>query len=75
MPIACCQLSPRPKIIVKVTTAFIPIPDARANGVLETSPINMLMTPAPRHVETTAASRGMPVWPPFDRIAGLTKIM
>ncbi len=75
MPMACCQVSPRPRMIVKVTTAFIPIPDASANGVLDTSPIMMLMTPAPRQVDTTAASKGIPVAPPLERIAGFTKIM
>ncbi|OQA21254.1 MAG: hypothetical protein BWY60_00753 [Actinobacteria bacterium ADurb.Bin346] len=75
IPIACCHVIPSPSIIVNVTTAFIPIPEASAKGVFETSPIMMLIMPAPRHVDTTAASKGMPVAPPLERIAGLTNIM
>jgi hypothetical protein len=33
------------------------------------------MIPAPRQVETTAASKGIPVAPPLESIAGLTNIM
>ena len=75
IPIACCQFNPRPKIIVNTTTALIPIPDASANGVLVRTPINTLIKPAPIHVAITAASNGMPVAPPAERIAGLTKMI
>jgi hypothetical protein len=75
IPIACCQESPRPKTIVNTTTAFIPIPEARANGVLVIRPMSILISPAPIHVAITAASNGIPVAPPADSMAGFTKMM
>ena len=56
----------------KVSTAFIPMPEARARGRLAKAPISTLITAAPRAVAVTAPAKGTPA---ADRIPGFTKMI
>ena len=55
---ACCQLSPRPRMRVKATMAFKPSPEARASGKFATRPIAMQATAAATHVAKNTAEYG-----------------
>ena len=74
MPSAMGQGTLRPKIMLNVKNALIPMPGATANGSLAYTPISSVIV---LHTSTVAVStplKGMPV-PCVDRIVGLTITM
>ncbi len=73
-PMALSKLRPWPSTRLKATTALSPMPGAMAKARFVTSPMRMVMTPATRQVEVSAAAKGRPS-PPSPRMLGFTKMM
>ena len=69
---ATFQSPPAAAVSENATTALMPMPDAQASGRLENRPIRMVMMPAAKQVEVTAAETGMPAAASSD---GLTAMM
>ena len=69
---ATFQSPPAAAVSENATTALMPMPDAQASGRFANRPMRMVMMPAAKQVEVTAAPTGMPA---ADRSAGLTAMM
>ena len=67
-----CQVSPRPMMMSKATTALRPRPVASASGKFASTPISAVKIAAASAVATATESNGSPA---AERIAGLTKTM
>ena len=73
-PMALSKLRPWPATRLNATTALSPMPGAMAKARLVTRPMRMVMTPATRQVDVSAAANGSPL-PSRPRMLGFTKMM
>ena len=74
-----CHGTFSPMMMLNATTAFKPMPEARASGRFAKTPMQMHMMAAPRHVAVASAGiHAAPTAPlpnAADRMPGLTKMM